>query len=173
MVKHKTPISQVEPDPCTCVTEEHIRESNLIEGIDDPAEDNRSMAAWRWLQTKVGINESVLLELHKRITHGQLPDSESGHFRIIQVYVGNHVPPNAINVPHLVMQWRADMLDMTPKQAHVKFEKIHPFVDGNGRTGRMLMWWHERKLGQAPTLIRSNEADRHYYYQWFREASDE
>jgi Fic family protein len=146
--------------------EQHIRESNLIEGIDDPKADKQSMKAWKWLETRVGINEQVLLELHKRITAGQLPESESGHFRTIQVYVGNHTPPLAFIVPERVDAWLRNFMLDTPKSAHVAFEIIHPFVDGNGRTGRMLMWWHELKLGQKPTLLlNENKQD---YYKWFK-----
>lgn len=38
-------------------------------------------------------------------------------------------------------------------------------VDGNGRTGRMLMWWQEIQQGKEPTLITFN--NRREYYDWF------
>lgn len=156
---------------------DHIRHSNLIEGIDDPAEDARSLEAWDWLKDQKYLSQMVILELHRRITCGQLPEDEAGHFRRVPVTVGGYSPPDGMVMKGRIYGWGVKMIDqwkvLEPKDMHVEFEKIHPFVDGNGRTGRMLMWWHEKKLGREPTLIRSNEADRHYYYQWFREAGDE
>ena len=83
------------------------------------------------------------------------------------------MPPGPFVAQQMAYEWLMDLIfhraTLDPKEMHIRFEKIHPFVDGNGRTGRILMWWHEIKNGQEPTLIRSNEADRHYYYQWFQE----
>lgn len=155
------------------VDKNFIRESNLIEGIDNPVEDERSWAAWEWLKDQDQISIPVLLELHKRITAAQLHHSESGAFRKVPVSVGGYMPPGPFVAQQMAYEWLMDLIfhraTLDPKEMHIRFEKIHPFVDGNGRTGRMLMWWHEVKNGQEPTLIRSNEADRHYYYQWFQE----
>lgn len=160
----------------------HIRESNLIEGIDDPAEDARSLAAWNWLVDLVGnkpgiISQTTMLELHKMITCKQLNERESGHFRTVQVYVGNHVPPSGEVMRGLIYGWGMDMIEhwqeLDPKEMHIRFEKIHPFVDGNGRTGRMLMWLHEVWQGKEPTLILNDEKNKAYgYYDWFRLSND-
>lgn len=154
---------------------EHIRHSNLIEDIDDPKEDARSLKAWQWLDTQDKITQPVLLELHKMITKAQLPASQAGKYRQVTVYVGGYTAPPPAVASGQIYGWCLDLMKdwktLDPKEMHVRFEKIHPFIDGNGRTGRMLMWWHEKKLGREPTLIRSNSADRHYYYQWFKEKS--
>lgn len=156
------------------VTQEFIRESNLIEGIDDRKADIQSWNAWKWLRGQKRISQPVLLELHKRITAGQLSEHESGHYRQIQVYVGAHTPPPPTIAMGQMYGLLSDLMQnpegLDPAALHVRFEKIHPFVDGNGRTGRMIWWWHSIKIGQDPTLVRSNETDRHYYYQMFRES---
>lgn len=151
---------------------ELIRNSNLVEGIDDPAEDRRSLRAWNWLQKLDVVSLADLFELHRRITLKQLRVSERGQFRRIQVYVGNHVPPAPVIAQIQAIEWLTDVIQhwrtLDPKEMHVRFETIHPFVDGNGRTGRMLMWWHEVKLGRKPTLIEVE--NRQAYYKWFTEA---
>ena len=48
---------------------------------------------------------------------------------------------------------------------HVKFESIHPFVDGNGRTGRLLMNWIRIKIGLPILVIK--ESEKFEYYKWF------
>lgn len=154
---------------------ELIRHSNLIENIDDPSEDARSLRAWKWFIGQNDLTTGVLLELHRRITLKLLPERERGHWRTMQVYVGNHVPPGPViaarQISELIDEIRLDLLDakqLDPKATHIRFETIHPFVDGNGRTGRMLMWWQEIKLGRQPTLI--DVDDRWAYYKWFTEA---
>lgn len=150
--------------------EQYIHESNLIEGIDDSNEDKESLKAWKWLLTRNGINQTVLLELHRRITHLQLPENEAGHYRTIQVYVGNYTPTAPVYVPTSIGYWLQNWLDKTPKESHIDFEKIHPFIDGNGRTGRMLMWWQELKRGGEPTILLNSE--KQDYYKWFNQSSN-
>lgn len=152
------------------VTFDHIRQSNLIEGIDDPGEDVISMAAWQYLEKQKNISQPVLLELHKRITKEQLLDSEAGHYRNVSVMVGGRVCPEPFLAQQLIYNWLYDMLGyaehLDPKEMHVRFERIHPFVDGNGRTGRMLMWWHQLKRGEKPLIILNTH--KQDYYKWFK-----
>ena len=143
----------------------HIHESNLIEGINSDRADKDCMLAWEELSKAKEITHSTLMKLHLMITSHQneLSADEKGNYRRIQVYVGNHTPPAAHMVPALMMQYLKEFEAMDPIEAHVRFETIHPFVDGNGRTGRMLLWWHELKLGKEPTLFEDNLKHETYY----------
>ncbi len=149
----------------------HIRESNLIEGIDDPRFDKQGMVAWEFLSQQSHITHYDICKVQKILTllQDDLRPDERGYYRKVPVWIGGHKLLNHGLLAALMENWVLDLEKTDPKIAHIRFEKIHPFIDGNGRTGRMLMWWHEIKLGKEPTLIRSNEADKHYYYQWFRE----
>jgi Fic family protein len=51
-----------------------------------------------------------------------------------------------------------DILDF-----HVQFERIHPFQDGNGRVGRLLILWQCLQSGIVPFII--TEELRHFYYR--------
>lgn len=159
------------------LTPEHIRQSNLIEGIDDLTADAVGEAAWCWLLTVDVVTPDVVRHLHRIVTATQtdLLPVERGHWRTCGVTVGGRLCPPHEDVPESMAIWTrqffmalagVDRSIHHPRNLHVAFEHIHPFVDGNGRTGRLLMWWHEVRFGQQPTLLRA--AERQDYYRWFR-----
>ena len=53
------------------------------------------------------------------------------------------------------------------KASHIAYERIHPFIDGNGRTGRMFMNWQRLKAGLPILVIK--EKEKQEYYKWFNE----
>lgn len=147
---------------------EHIHESNLIEGFDSQEADEQSIAAWQWLLEQDEITDAVIKHLQARITkhQGDLKTEWRGLYRKIPVYIGGHEAMDALRIEPAMHNWIAHLHDTKPHQHHVTFEKIHPFVDGNGRTGRMLMWWQQVKIFKMhPTLITYN--NRAEYYRWF------
>ena len=54
---------------------------------------------------------------------------------------------------------------------HIEFEKIHPYLDGNGRTGRMLMNFLLLREGIAPLIIK--KADREIYIRLLAESDED
>lgn len=155
---------------------EWIRHSNLIEGVDDLSEDARSYRAWKWWNTQhisqgviTGLLYAEIMEVHRRIMVAKLPMKHRGQPRTCDVWVGGRrgVDPklvrSALKIWVETFGWSQS--EKLIKYAHIEFEKIHPFVDGNGRTGRMLMNWQRVRAGFDPLLIRVEE--RQAYYQWF------
>lgn len=148
---------------------ELIRQSNLIEGIVGVPEMDQSEVAWNWLYDwNMPLNHGAICKVQKIITINQtdLRPDQRGYYRDLShtnVRVGNHVPPPWPDVKARMDNWLEDYQRVTPWEAHADFEFIHPFVDGNGRTGRMLMWWQELKAGGTPTMILA--ADRADYYR--------
>lgn len=146
-----------------------IRQSNLIEGVDDPKEDKRSLLAWNWFIEQPLSNDTIL-GLHRRIMMKKLAGRERGHWRRVNVHVAGRDCAHWKYLPELMAEWslthsRAKTEDAI-KRAHVKFEHIHPFVDGNGRTGRMILNYQRVKAGLEPLTILAD--DRGLYYAWFR-----
>ena len=107
---------------------------------------------------KEGINAETLFEIHAIITRKVLDNpSDCGVFRNRQVYVGKHVfdatgfreeivymPPETEMVPELVAEFLEWLKDRKANPvllagiAHYEIARIHPFIDGNGRTARLL-----------------------------------
>lgn len=99
------------------------------------------------------LNEETVLKIHKSISKGTLrnPDME-GKFRESSVIIGNlkkgglnFVPPSPVKVPYQIRElidWVNVNKDLNPVILagvfHYEFVRIHPFVDGNGRTARAL-----------------------------------
>ena len=114
-----------------------------------------------------------ILEIHRRVL-GFCDPIESGKFREHQVYVGHFVPPSADQVPNLMdefIEWLNSnqlLTEAHPVQiaalAHYKFVYIHPFYDGNGRTGRLLMNLILMKAGYPPIIIKKEESLEYYEY---------
>lgn len=154
---------------------DYIRESNLIEDVHDPQEIEQSVKAWEFLKDHQKLDLSVVLETHRLILKNLKPNL-AGRLRTFNVMVGHYVAPYHAQVPDMLNYWLIDMehalspefrnmREFSTVSMHIEFEKIHPFGDGNGRVGRMLMWWHETRLGLKPTLI---EFDKRWnYYDWF------
>lgn len=152
------------------MTRQHIRESNLIEGFDDPAIDEASWKAWEWLKKHKVVTHDVIRRLQEKLVAHQtdLQPLWRGTYRDrsrVRVRVGlqNGTPPERVR--KAMDEWLIEFYALSPKESHIAFEKIHPFVDGNGRTGRMLMWWREKQLDIPYTLIKSE--NRYDYYNWF------
>ena len=90
--------------------------------------------------------ERVIKQAHRILLGGTSYESKTpGEYRKVAVFVGQHVPPTAQYIPTLMQDLeRFINSDTYPPLikagiAHVQFETIHPFLDGNGRIGRLLI----------------------------------
>ena len=109
-----------------------------------------------------------LLEIHRRLLAGSRLEESGGKIRIAQNWIGgsSYSPCSAAFVPpppEFVHDLLLDLCrfcndDSLPAVvqaalAHAQFETIHPFVDGNGRTGRALIHLTLRRRGLAPRVL--------------------
>jgi Fic family protein len=93
------------------------------------------------------VSEDTILIFHRLIMRG-IDDENAGRYRQIQVYISgdDHRPPRASEVANLMeelMIWYIGSVaimhpTLLTSEFHYRFVKIHPFVDGNGRTARLL-----------------------------------
>ena len=115
-----------------------------------------------YLKTEASIQEFMIKEIHKELVKGVRGGSaKPGKYRDIQNYVGNavtkeivYIPPKPKEVPVLMkefVEWINQESEMHPvlKSGIIQFQfvHIHPFVDGNGRTSRLLCTFYLYKSG--------------------------
>ncbi|AVP88046.1 hypothetical protein phytr_11210 [Candidatus Phycorickettsia trachydisci] len=128
-------------------------------------------------EEKLPILIRVILKAHEALmsSKGGSPASP-GQFRKQSVQVGNLVPPPAPEIPRLMSdleKYINDNSDLPPLikagLVHVQFETIHPFLDGNGRIGRLLivLMLINNQLLNLPILYPSYYFKKHHldYYQ--------
>lgn len=117
------------------------------------------------------VSERFVKELHSLVLADKPQDR--GTYRRIPVIITGavHTPPQPYMVPPLMESWvrEANKSRKHPLAAaaefHLKFEAIHPFIDGNGRTGRLLANFMIMRAGYMPVSIKHE--DRFAYYDAF------
>ncbi|KAJ0182241.1 hypothetical protein K1T71_001610 [Dendrolimus kikuchii] len=156
------------------VSGKSIDEHNEILGLDAAMKYINSTLLYRLRDITMGD----ILEIHKRVL-GHVDPVEGGHFRRTQVYVGGHIPPGPSEIQKLMTQFlewlnSEDAMDLHPVRyaalAHYKLVHIHPFIDGNGRTSRLLMNLLLMQAGYPPVIIAKQH--RHLYYQHLQTANE-
>jgi Fic family protein len=126
--------------------------------------------AWRLVQEDAAaarpMRKELIVEIHDLVKpyHPQ-----RGGWREQQVYIRGalHVPPQGWEVSRYMEEWidyvnrpEGDPI-LRAARAHAGFEAVHPFLDGNGRTGRLLMNWMLLRAGYPPAIILVEERARY------------
>lgn len=153
----------------------YIKASNEIEGIYSEEEDAQSLLAWAYLEQLTTLSHTDIMRVQKIITLHQddLQPNERGYYRgmagnTTNVTVGGRLAPDHSLVADLMQGWLADVPFMTPLTGHIRFESIHPFRDGNGRTGRMIYWFICKRRGIQPQYYNADKPqNREAYYRLF------
>lgn len=161
-------------------------ENDLVEGVTDAEEVSNYVAAMdhglNRIREGFPVSNRLFREMHAILLRsGRGSDKTPGEFRTSQNWIGGTRPGNAIYVPPPVQELTSVMsnlekflhrdsnklpLLLDAALAHVQFESAHPFLDENGRIGRLMitLLLCERGVLKAPTL---------YLSLYFKERRDE
>jgi Fic family protein len=172
------------------VTEE---KSRLYPDVDDIVHYVEAVNYGMERTKKFPISLRLIREIHKKLMTGARATQYAypGEFRRSQNWIGGKTPADASFVPPAPDDMNKSLDDLEkfihakdecPSLVkagllHAQFETIHPFTDGNGRTGRMLvvMYIHQAGLLELPVLYLSSYFKRYQklYYQKLQGYHDE
>jgi Fic family protein len=130
-----------------------------------------------FVEKKRELSEEFIRGMHAAILKS-IDDREAGNYRTTSVRIlgAAHIPPNPIKIPALMKEFMAEYHENkktipVPELAawlHYRFVCIHPFIDGNGRTSRLLMNLALMQNGYPAAIILN--VDRKKYYEALRRA---
>lgn len=123
---------------------------------------------------KEELDAELILFLHKMLITN-INDQIAGRFRARGEYVrvGTYIAPPPEQVERMIknalMDYQSSIdaffIDNIAK-FHLEFEHVHPFIDGNGRIGRVIINYQLMRLGFPPIIIRNKGKQK--YYECFR-----
>lgn len=164
-----------------------------LDDIQEVLNYRKAVRAAEEMMKTLPLSQRVLLEAHRVLLSGVRGQNKApGEYRRIPNWIGpahcteataRFVPISAGDIPEAMGRWEkmihseaGDKL-VTLAIAHAEFESIHPFLDGNGRLGRMLvpMYLFEHKIIHRPMFYLSSylEARRDEYYDRLLSVSSE
>lgn len=121
-------------------------------------------------------NQEPLSEWNIRNIHAlilkEIDNFNAGRYRSENVVISgaNHIPPKHYQIGDLMQkliaeyqnEWKTFHPVVKASLVHGEFVKIHPFIDGNGRTARLLLNFELMKNGYPPIIIKNQERVRYY-----------
>lgn len=149
-----------------------VAHKTFIEQLE--VKNHQTALSYLWKHPKDPLNEEWVLNMHGMLMNGIREDAGWYRSHAVRI-VGSFVPTaNPLKVPEL-MRKLAPAFEKTGKDffhhlavVHASFEKIHPFSDGNGRVGRLLLNAMLLRADFAPALIREDR--RRLYYAYLKRA---
>jgi len=132
-----------------------------------------------YISKKGKINENLILKLHSILMNGIRPDAGMYRNHAVRILGVSLPTANYIRIPDLM---KLVMLDIEKERKnivsisaniHSRFEQIHPFSDGNGRIGRLLMTAMLLKANLAPAVIHQQQKQLYYTYLYKSQTKDD
>lgn len=129
-----------------------------------------------WFIEALATNEEKLTEWNIKNIHAlilrEIDQKNSGKYRKENVVISGakHIPPKHYDIHplmlKLLLEYHHDWVDYHPvvnaTLLHGEFVKIHPFIDGNGRTSRLLLNFEFMKYGYTPIIIKNDNRATYY-----------
>lgn len=137
-----------------------FKDKTLVEQLEAKNHQTALKFLFNYLMKKQPINEALILHLHSILLNSINPDAGCYRKHGVRI-VGANVPTtNYLKVPELmknlirnIQTEKKDVIAHSSK-IHSNFEQIHPFSDGNGRIGRLIMQAMFLRHNLAPALIK-------------------
>jgi len=158
---------------------EFLDHSNRIEGEYSEEAFEDAVKAWEYAKSCETIGLTELFEIHRLLLHRIQPE-DAGHFRNHPIRIGGQIK-KYLGPEVMESMAKGALADINggeslglaaqraafARKAHIRYEDLHPFPDGNGRSGRILYNWQRIKLGLPIHIIHEGD-EQMEYYTWFK-----
>jgi len=128
---------------------------------------------------KKEIDEDLVLKLHSILMNGVRPDAGSYRNHGVRIVGVNLPTANYLKIPKLIPKIMSqvanskDDIVASSARVHSQFEQIHPFSDGNGRIGRLLLNAMLLKANFAPAIIKEQQKQLYYTYLYKAQTAED
>lgn len=147
-----------------------IPHKTIIEQLEAKNHQTATMCMLDSMSQNKKIDESFILKIHGILMNGIISNAGSYRNHAVRI-VGTNLPTaNYVSIPNLMSKLvieinskNKDVVSLS-SEVHSKFEQIHPFSDGNGRIGRILLCAMLLKNNYAPAIIKQEEKQLYYTY---------
>ncbi len=134
---------------------------------------------FNYIAKKEKINEVLVLKLHSILMNGIRPDAGLYRDHAVRITGVNLPVANYMSITKLIPEVmnqienkKKDIIDLSAS-IHSKFEQIHPFGDGNGRVGRLLMNAILLEANFAPAVILQQQKQLYYTYLYKAQTTED
>ncbi len=160
-----------EPDTATVLFDNvALPDKSLTEQLEAKNHQTALNYLFDYIAKKGIINEDLVLKLHGILMNGVRPDAGLYRRHAVRIAGVNLPTANYLKIPELMptvateaSKATKDIINLSAK-IHSRFEQIHPFSDGNGRVGRLLLNAMFLQANFAPAIIRQEQKRLYYTY---------
>lgn len=131
------------------------------------------------IEKKRKLDENLVLKLHSILMNGVRSDAGNYRNHAVRIMGVNLPTANYVSVPTLIQNVLSTIEKKAPDivamsaRVHSRFEQIHPFSDGNGRIGRLLMNAILLQSNIAPAIIRQEQKRLYYTYLYKAQTTED
>lgn len=169
-----------EPDTALILFDDiSIPKKTVIEHLEVKNHETALRLLFAHIEQKKRFDTDFILKLHAILMNGILPDAGWYRNHAVRILGVNLAVANYIKIPDL-MRKVVSMIESTSHEpiqqataVHSLFEKIHPFADGNGRMGRLLLVGMLLRANLPPAIVRQEQKRLYYMYLYKAQTTDD
>ena len=169
-----------EPDTAAVIFDNvALPNKSLIEQLEAKNHQTALNYLFDYILKSGAVDEDFILKLHGILMNGIRPDAGAYRNHAVRIVGVNLPTANFMKIPDLIANVIAKAAEATDDaiaagaEAHSCFEQVHPFSDGNGRVGRLLMNAMFLKANFAPAIIRQRQKQLYYTYLYKAQTKDD
>lgn len=169
-----------EPETATVLFDNvALPDRSLVEQLEVKNHQTALNYVFEYMRSDGKMDEKFILKLHSMLMNGVRADAGAYRAHAVRITGVNLPTANCAKIPDLMPLVMAeaqktikDIIALTSK-VHSRFEQIHPFSDGNGRVGRLLMNAMLLRANFAPAIIRQEQKQLYYTYLYKAQTADD